>query len=152
MRRTAAEVERTLAPLIEDLGSELVDVEFGKKSNGMNLTVCIHREGGVSLDDCERVHRAIDPVLDELDPTEGSAYTLNVSSPGLDRAFTREGDFRRNMGKEITVRFYSPWRGVKEKDGVLKGWREGFFTVEFDGEDVELPVKDAAKISLKLDF
>ncbi len=152
MRRTAAEVEKVLTPVIEDMGYELVDVEFGKRNNGINLTLYIHREGGVSLDDCERVHRTVDPLLDELDPTEGAAYTLNVSSPGLDRAFTRESDFRRNMGKEVTVRFYQPFEGAKERDGVLVAFREGFCTIAFDGREVELALKDTAKISLKLDF
>ena len=153
MRRTAAEVERTLTPLIEDMGYELVDVEFGKKSNGMNLTVCIHREGGVSLDDCERVHRAIDPVLDELDPTEGSAYTLNVSSPGLDRPLKTMRDFDKCMGQKTEVKLFAPLKGKKYFEAVLRGFDGNCVTLEEeDGTLLKLELNRIAKINRAVDF
>lgn len=73
-------VFRKINPIVEGLGYEIVDVEWAKRDGADNLTVYIDIPTGVSLDDCEKVHRAIDPVLDELDPTDGKPYVLNVSS------------------------------------------------------------------------
>lgn len=80
-------VFQKINPIVDGLGYEIVDVEWAKRDGADNLTVYIDIPTGVSLDDCEKVHRAIDPALDELDPTDGKPYVLNVSSPGLDRPF-----------------------------------------------------------------
>lgn len=86
----AVQVEEKLTPIILNLGYELVDVEYSKKHSGSSLTVYIASATGISLDDCEKVHRAIDPILDELNPTGEEPYTLNVSSPGLDRPLVKQ--------------------------------------------------------------
>ena len=106
-------------PYAEQFGLELVEVEYAKKADGMHLTVFIDKEAGVSLTDCENLHRAIDEPLDVLDPTEGMPYTLNVSSLGIDRPLKTERDFKKNLGKEITVKLYAPQNGKKRWDGVL---------------------------------
>ena len=92
---------------VEALGYEIVDVEYVKKPDGMNLTVYIDIPRGVTLDDCEAVHNLINPIMDALDPTEG-AYVLNVSSPGLDRPFKKPRDYERNYGREVEVKLYAP--------------------------------------------
>ena len=93
-----------ISPLVTELGYEIVDVEFVKKDGNDNLTIFVDVPTGMSLDDCERVHNAIDPLLDELDPTNGKPYVLNVSSPGLDRPFNKQRDYERNYGKEVEIK------------------------------------------------
>ena len=103
MANVKEQVEKLVTPIVEGFGLEVVEVEYAKKNTGMNLTIYIDKKGGVTLDDCERVHNAIDAPLDELDPTNNESYTLNVSSPGLDRPLTTDKDFNRNIGEVIEV-------------------------------------------------
>ncbi|MCL2796553.1 MAG: ribosome maturation factor RimP [Firmicutes bacterium] len=112
-------IKSHIAPVVESMGCELLDVECEVKRGDTHLTFFIANEAGITLDDCERVHRAIDPVLDELDPSKGAPYTLNVSSPGLDRPFKTLRDFERNYGKKVEVKLYDPYRGKKVYEGVL---------------------------------
>ena len=114
-------VTGAILPVVEAEGCELVDVEFKKSMGEDHLTVYIYTPAGVSLDDCERVHKAIDPVLDEIDPTEGAPYVLNVSSPGLDRPLVTPRDFERAMGTKVTVGLYAKRDGKKKFDGILMG-------------------------------
>ena len=118
---TVAEKTReAVTPVIEKLGFEVVDVEYVKKPEGMTLTVYIDIPRGVTIDDCETVHNAVNPVIDELDPTGNDApYIFNISSPGLDRPFKTQRDFERNYGKEVEVKLYAPLRGKKVYEGVL---------------------------------
>ena len=90
------EAEKLARPFADELGLEIVEVEYVRKHNGMNLTFFIDKEGGVTIDDCEKLHRAIDEPLDILDPTNGASYILNVSSLGIDRPLKTERDFARN--------------------------------------------------------
>ena len=94
------EIEQALAAVAQEVGVEIYAVEF-RQGRNPSLTVYLDtpREGGIDLDTCEKFHNAADPVLDELDPTYGQPYTLNVSSPGLDRPFRKPSDFERNMNK-----------------------------------------------------
>lgn len=146
------EVESAVKELIESLGYELAEVDYSKKHNGMNLTLFIHSEKGVSINDCVLVHRAVDGVLDELDPTNGVKYILNVSSLGLDRPIKTLADFKRNLNKDITVKFYVPFNGAKELTGKLVGFSEQDFDIEINMEVLKIDLKLAAKIELKLDF
>ena len=97
----------------------MVDVEYVKKSDGMNLTVYIDIPRGVTIDDCETVHNAVNPVIDELNPTGDMPYIFNISSPGLDRPFKTQRDYERNYGKEVEVKLYAPLCGKKVYEGVL---------------------------------
>ncbi|MCL2675761.1 MAG: ribosome maturation factor RimP [Firmicutes bacterium] len=119
MSNLIEKVKEAIAPVLEREKVELVEVEFAKKHGEDNLTVFIHKAGGISLDDCERVHLAIDPVIDLLDPTNGQPYVLNVSSPGLDRPFKTQRDFERNYGQEVEVKLFAPLKGRKTYEGVL---------------------------------
>ena len=89
------EIEQALQPIADGLAIEIVEIEF-KQGKEPALTVYIDTENGVDLDTCEKFHRAIDPVLDEVDPTFGSPYTLNVSSPGLDRPLKTDRETTKN--------------------------------------------------------
>lgn len=108
-----------LQPIIEQNGYELVDVTYQKEANGMNLVFTIDSEQGITIDDCEKVHKIIDPILDELNPTDDKPYILSVSSPGIDRPIKTERDFKRNMGGEIEITLFQKLDGKKKFEGQL---------------------------------
>ena len=146
-------IEGVCAPLCAREGVELAEAKLTSHGGQRVLTLYIWSpERPVSLDDCERVHRAVDPALDELDPTGDKPYTLNVSSLGLDRPVVSDGDFRRNLGAEVTARLFAPLAGKKEYDGVLSDFDRETFTLETAEGTLVLERKKAAKIQLKLDF
>ena len=111
---------------IEALGYEIVEVTYKKEYGTPTLTffVDVDREGGINLDDCEKISRAIDPILDQADVTDGVAYNLNVSSPGLDRPLKTDRDFKKHLGKEIELGFYAPYQGKKKLERTLVDWTE----------------------------
>lgn len=145
-------VEAIVKKPIEELGYELYGVEFIKEYGNWVLTVYIDREGGVDLDDCEKVSRLIDPLLDEADPIE-QAYYLSVSSVGVDRPIKKDKDFLRNIGNVVTVKLYAPMNGKKEFKGILSGFDTQEFTItaEKDGE-IKILRKDAASIKPYIEF
>lgn len=119
-----------LTPVIESLGYELVEVFYGKQQDGMNLIFYIDSSEGIKIEDCEKVHRAIDPILDEINPTNDAHYILSVSSLGLDRPIKTERDFIRNMEKEIEITLFAKQDGKKTFKGVLKAFDEQSVTIE----------------------
>ncbi len=146
------EIENALRAVVEEQGVRLAEIEF-KQGKNPSLTVFIDKDDGITLDDCENVHNAIDPVLDELDPTYGEPYTLNVSSLGLDRPFKRE-DFAENLGKKVEVWLKKSVGGKKEYDGEL---------AYYDGEIIRLKIsgdkmltfdikKQVEKVNKYIDF
>lgn len=100
-------LEQLIAPVAESNGVELYDMEFVKEGGSRILRLFIDKEGGVDLNDCERVSRAVSTVLDEHDPIE-QTYRLQVGSPGIERRLSKPEHFRRYMGSKITLRLFSP--------------------------------------------
>jgi ribosome maturation factor RimP len=138
MEKITDKIYDKINPAIVELGYEIVDVEFVKKGVDATLTVYIDNVPvGVSLDDCEKVSVAIDPLLDELNPTNDEPYTLNVSSPGLDRPFKKHRDFERNYGKEVEIKLYAPMLGKKIYEGVLVSHTENTTEIECEGKQVK---------------
>ena len=131
-------------PIIEANGMELVEVEYKKLYGTPTLIVYIDKEGGVSLDDCEKIHRLIDEPLDELDPTAGAAYNLNVSSPGLDRPLKIERDYMKNIGKSIDISLYEPIGGKKKFTCTLVSSDSDNIVADIDGEQITLNIKQIA--------
>ena len=106
MSKLVENVRQATQPLIAEMGFELADVEFAQeRDTGWVLTLYIYKEGGVHIDDCEAVSRAVEPIIDEIDPSD-AAYFLSVSSLGLDRPFKTLRDFERYLDKQIELRFY----------------------------------------------
>ena len=103
------EITDFLNGIAEPMGVEIVDVEWNDKAAA--LTVYIETEAGVDLDTCEKFHNAIMEPIDSLDPTYDKPYTLNVSSPGLDRPFKTKRDFERNLLKEVEIKLFAPLKG-----------------------------------------
>lgn len=145
------EIENALLPIATALSIEIVEVEF-KQGKAPALTVYIDTETGVDLNTCEKFHRAIDPVLDELDPTFGVAYTLNVSSPGLDRPLKTERDYKKCLNEKVEVKLYAPLKGKKFFEAKLIGFDENTVELEEKGETFKLEKTKIAKICRAIDF
>ncbi len=122
-----------LTPIIEGLGYELVEVFYGKQLDGMNLIFFIDSPNGITIEDCEKVHRTIDPILDEINPTNDAHYILSVSSVGLDRPIKTDRDFNKNMGKEIEITLFAKQDGKKVFKGILKAFDENSIVIESEG-------------------
>lgn len=136
---------------IEQLGYELVDVEYKKETEGMVLTVFIYHEDGITLEDCEKVSRAIDPILDEYDPISESYY-LSVSSPGLNRSLKSDDDFRRHLGKEIDIKLFKAKNKKKLFSGVLSSFDKENIVIMVDNNQVEFNRNEIASVKLHLEF
>lgn len=145
------EIQAALTPIAEELAIEIVEVEF-KQGREPALTVYIDTEGGVDLDTCEKFHRAIDPVLDEVDPTFGAAYTLNVSSPGLDRPLKTQRDFDKCMGEKVEVKLFAPLQGKKYFEMTLVGYDGNCVELEDKGEKLKIEKTRIAKICRAIEF
>lgn len=151
MSKITDSVKELVEPIIEQKGMELVDVEYKKLYGQDTLIVYIDKTGGVSLDDCELVHNAIDEPLDELDPTEGKPYNFNVSSPGIDRPLKTEKDFNRKMGLDMEVSLYKPSPEIgknKKFTAKLVGFdkESGDIQLEYKTKNIKLNIKDVALI------
>ncbi len=145
------EIKKALQPIADELKVELVDVEF-KQGREPALTVFIDTETGVDLNTCETFHRAIDPVLDELDPTFGAPYTLNVSSPGLDRPLKNKRDFEKCMGKQVEVKLFAPIMGRKFFEAELVAYDGNCVTLKEKKGEIKLELSKIAKINQAIDF
>lgn len=123
--------ETNVQPIIENLGYEVVEIEYVKKSDGMNLTFYIDKDGGIDIKDCELVSKTIDPILEQLNPTSDAPYILNVSSPGIDRPLKTKRDFERNQGKEIEITLFAKEKesGQKVFKGTLDSFDENSLTI-----------------------
>jgi ribosome maturation factor RimP len=147
-----SQVEEIAMPVIEALGYEYIETEFAKQGKDWILTIYIDGKNGITTEDCEKVSRAIDPLLDEKDFIEQSYY-LCVSSLGLDKPLKTQRDFERNMGKCVDIRLYKPMDGHKEYSGKITGYSpEKLEILTVDNKNISVDLKDAAKISLHIDF
>lgn len=133
---TTAVAARLAQPILDEMGLELWDLRFEKEGSLWYLRYFIDKEGGVTIDDCEQFSRAIDKKLDDEDPIDQS-YTLEVSSPGIERELTRDWHFARCMGQPIAVRLIRPVEGVRDFVGTLTGYQDGSVTMLLP-EDVEM--------------
>ena len=150
-----AETVRTLAePIAESLGYFLWDVEYVKEGARriLRLTIDTESEEGITIDDCEKMHRAIDPVLDEADPIE-DAYYLEVSSPGLERELRTDDHIYACEGWEVEVRLFAPIDGSKVFNGILGPLTEdGSVTIETEGVVRTFAKNTVAKITTVFHF
>ena len=138
-------------PIVEQHGCSLWDVEYVREGSDYILRLCIDKEGGVDIADCEAISRAVDPILDERDPIPGS-YQFEVCSAGLERALKRPEDFQRFLGSPITVKLYRPHNGLKEIPAVLRGYEDGKLTVEAGKETITFEKSEVALVRLRVEF
>ena len=127
--------------VVASTDKEIVDVEYVKEGSQWVLRVYIDKPGGVDLDDCSEINDALNEVLDEVDPIPGS-YTLEVSSPGLERPLKKEQDYVRFAGRLVNVRTYSPINSKKEFEGILLGLEDNVVRLKINGELVDIPLEE----------
>ena len=147
---TVSKVWELCEPIVKEFGLSLWDVRYVKEGADWYLRIFIDKEGGVDITDCERVSRAVNTPLDELDPIE-NAYCLEVCSPGIERELVRDEHFMQFIGADIMVKMRRPIEGIgKDFCGVLKGYDDGMVTIsDHSGEnEVTISKKDAAWIKL----
>ena len=138
-------------PIVKQHGCELWDVEYVREGSEYFLRLYLDKEGGVDINDCEAISRAVDPVLDEKDPIAES-YHFEVCSAGLERALKRPSDFQRFMDSPIMVKLYRPRNGLKEIPGILRGYEDGKITVEAGKETITFQKSEVALVRLRVEF
>ena len=144
-------VSRLAEPVVQAHGCQLWDVEYVREGDQRFLRLYLDKEGGVDINDCEAVSRAMDPLLDEADPIAES-YHFEVCSAGLERALKRPGNFARFMGSNITVKLYRPRNGLKEIPCVLTGYDSGRITVQAGKETITFEKSEVALVRLRVEF
>ena len=128
MSKLTDRIAELAAPVVEEAGCRLWDVEYVREAGTWYLRVFIDKDGGVSIDDCEAISRALDPILDREDPFSDS-YVFEVGSAGADRELKRPRDFEEFMGSEVEVRLYQPLSGSKRFVGTLEAYDDGAVTL-----------------------
>ena len=140
-----ARCEELLLPILDANSFEFVDVEYVKEGSDWYLRAYIDKDGGITVDDCELVSRALEIKLDEEDLVK-DAYILEVSSPGLTRPLKKERDYVRNRGKLVEVHLYQAVEKNKVFTGTLKEWDENTVTVNVDDTDMIFEKKNISLI------
>ncbi|GFN36449.1 ribosome maturation factor RimP [Tepidimicrobium xylanilyticum] len=135
-------------PIIEELGYDLVDLEYVKENGRNFLRFYIGKPEGISIDDCQKVSEVISDKLDEIDPIE-SSYYLEVSSPGLDRPLKTDKDLKRNIGRNVEISLYKNIDGRKKFYGILLGYTETHITIE-EENGIERNIEREAISNIKL--
>ena len=146
-----ARTEQLLAPVMEANQFELVDVEYVKEGTNWYLRAYIDKPGGITIDDCETVSRALSEALDREDFIP-EAYIMEVSSPGLGRPLKKPKDYERNIGKDVEIRTYKAINNEKEFVGALKTYDKDTVTITINEEETTFAKSDIALIRLALDF
>ncbi|MBO5292637.1 MAG: ribosome maturation factor RimP [Lachnospiraceae bacterium] len=143
--------EELLQPIAEANGVSIYDVEYVKEGSDWYLRAYIDKEGGVDINDCETVSRALSEALDQADFVE-DAYILEVSSPGLGRTLKKDKHLQKSLGEEVELRTYKPIDKCKEFVGILKSYDQDTVTIEVDGAERAFARADIALIRLTFDF
>lgn len=138
-------------PIVKEHGCALWDVEYVREGSEYFLRLYIDKDGGVDINDCEAISRAVDPILDEKDPIPGS-YHFEVCSAGLERVLKRPSDFQKYLSSSITVKLYRPRNGMKEIPCVLRAYEDGRLTVEAGKETVTFEKSEVALVRLRVEF
>lgn len=147
-----AKAEALLAPIVESLGFELVDVEYVKEGSTWYLRGYIDKEGGITIDECVDVSRLFNEKLDQEDFIEDS-YIMEISSPGLGRPLKKEKDYVRSMGKELEIRTYRAVNREKEFYGILTAYDSNTVTIQMEDESsMTFEKSNIALIRLAFDF
>lgn len=150
-KNIAQSVHDFLLPVVTDLGYELWDVEYVKEGSEWYLRITIDSENGITIDDCERVHRAIDPVIDEHDPIE-NAYHLEVSSPGVERVLRTDAHIEAFVGAEVEAKFFAPVDGKKTLRCILGGIEDGQVILRSGDAEYRIERAKISRLNTVFDF
>ncbi len=151
VRGTVQEVSDLIAPVLEDMGFELVDVEYVSKHGRWVLRLFIDREGGVTIDDCAKASGEIGDVIDVRDIIDHE-YVLEVSSPGIERLLKKKKDFQKAAGRNVKLRTIHPREGRRNYAGVLDRVEGDTITLLVDGTEVCFSIEEVEKANLVYDF
>ena len=136
-------VEELLKSIIENIGYELYDVRYEKEGKDYYLRIIIDKPEGIDINDCENVNNAINDILDEADYIKDQ-YFLEVSSPGLERVLRKDRHFEKQIGNEISLKFFKPINKQKELNGILEEYNNGELTIKVEDETLKINLKDIA--------
>lgn len=148
MSKVTELVTALVSPVASSMGIEIWDIEFERVGGEQYLRVLIDKPDGVSIEDCEHLSRAIDPLLDETDFIKGN-YMLEVASAGLERTLLKPEHFLRYIGKEIDVRLYKPIEGRKTYSGTLKDYNPERIELMVGDAPLSVPIENLSKANLK---
>lgn len=151
MSKITEAVSKLARPVVEQNGCSLWDVEYLREAGTWYLRVYIDKAGGVSIDDCERISRALDPLLDEADPIPES-YVFEVGSAGAERELKRPSDFEQFMGSKVELRLYQPLDGSKSFVGTLCGYDNGDVTINIAGAEKRFEGQKLAQVRLRAEI
>ena len=147
MSKITDKVTELAKPIVEEEGCTLWDVEYVREAGNRYLRVYIDKQGGVDINDCERISRRLDPVLDEADPIPES-YVFEVGSAGIERELKRPGDFEAFLGSEVEVKLYQPVNGQKSFIGTLVSYDDGVTEIEVKGKNHRFNKQQTAQVRL----
>ncbi|NOX50622.1 MAG: ribosome maturation factor RimP [Gammaproteobacteria bacterium] len=144
MNRKETEVEELLAPTVQSLGYNIWGVEYLNQGKHSKLRLYIDSEEGIEVDDCAAVSRHVSDILDVEESIE-SAYTLEVSSPGLDRILFKESQYQASIGEQVDVRLNFPFEDRKKFSGLLVDIQDSSVVVQIDDNEYVLPIENIAR-------
>lgn len=147
MSKISEKVSALARPVVEEEGCRLWDVEYVREAGSWYLRVYIDKDGGVGIEDCERISRRLDPMLDEADPIPDS-YIFEVGSAGAERELKRPSDFEQFMGSQVEVRLYKPLDGKKSFIGELSAYNEGSIEITSGDKTMSFSKADTAMVKL----
>lgn len=147
MSKITEKVTELARPVVEEEGCSLWDVEYVREAGSWYLRIYIDKDGGVCIDDCEKISRRLDPILDEADPIPDS-YVFEVGSAGAERELKRPGDFAMFMGSEVELRLYQPINGSKVYVGTLLNYEDGCVTIKHGAKEISFDKSQTALVKL----
>ena len=151
MSKISSLVEEIAAPIAEQCGCSLWDVEYVREAGSWYLRVYIDKTDGVSIQDCEMISRLLDPILDEKDFIPNS-YTFEVCSAGADRVLKRPSDYPLFYGHSVDIRLYKPVNGAKSFTGMLKNYSDSGILLSIHDQEIQFAMEDVAQVRLHVDF
>ena len=150
-KNIAQTVHDFLLPVVNELGYYLWDVEYVKEGSEWYLRITIDSPDGITIDDCETVHRAIDPIIDEHDPIENS-YHLEVSSPGIERVLRTPEHIEAWAGEEVEAKLFAALDGKKSLRGILVGIEDGIVSIDCQGKVYAVEHKKISRMTTVFEF
>ncbi len=145
------EISKTIEPILQSQGLELIDVEYNREAQGWVLRIYLDREGGITVEDCAEASRELGAILEVRDLIP-NRYVLEVSSPGVTRPLKRPEDFNKYQNRSVKIKLFMPLEGRRNFKGKLLGLKEDKVSVESERRIYEIPIQNIAKANLELDF
>ena len=139
-------VKEAIEPTVTELGYRIWDIVYSKIGADWHLEITIDSDNGINIEDCEKVHRAIDPIIDEVDPIEGFYY-LDVSSPGIERELRTDEHIAASIGARVLAKLFAAKDGVKSYEGELVSFDGGIVTINAAGGEVALEKNEISRLT-----